>query len=63
MEKMNNKRDKLEAEIKGLAEIENCYKNLGKFLYLCWLDKKKHNFNLIMQEFDKDITKLKERKK
>lgn len=55
-----NKREKLEAKIQNLAEIGDIFKNLGKFLYICWKDKKKHNFNLIMDEFDKDLTKLKE---
>jgi len=58
-----NKLKELEAEIKQLALIEDAFKALGKQLYFCYLDKEKHNFKLIMDNFHKKITKLEENKK
>lgn len=48
----------IECELKRIADVENKFKCLGKFLYSCWKDKKAHNFELIMEEFDSDLTKL-----
>lgn len=50
-------------ELKRIAAIENKFKDLGKFLYMCWLDDRPHSFELIMQEFNVDLTKLKETNK
>jgi hypothetical protein len=63
------KSKQIEREIKALAVIEDGFKDLGKCLYACWLDKGKvYNFEGIMQNFDdlmKDLlkSKLKETKK
>lgn len=42
------------------ANIENAFKSFGKEIYRCWKDKKPHNFNALFDEFDKELTKLKE---
>ena len=53
-----NQRKKNEAELERIGKLETKFKYLGKFLYSCYKDKKDHNFELIMQEFDRDIQKL-----
>lgn len=58
-----NKIKQLEQELKHLAKIENEFKALGKIIYACWLDRDKHNFNSIMEQFHKRLNKLKETKK
>ena len=52
-------------QLKAMGAIESDFKALGKYLYACWLDKDKtHNFEGIMQNFDKNLkSKLKETKK
>jgi len=59
---MISKKEQNEAEIKRLALIEVKFKELGKLLYNYWKDKQTHNFNSIMEEHHKEITKLKELK-
>lgn len=53
-----NKRKKNELELQRLSKIEDKFKYLGKFLYSCYKDQKNHNFELIMQEFDRDLINL-----
>jgi len=59
---MISKKEQNELEIKRLALIEDKFKSLGKLLYRFWKDQEVHNFNSIMEEHHKEITKLKETK-
>lgn len=53
-----NKRQKNELEIRRLAEIEDKFKALGKFIYACWIDNEPHNFGMIMREFNRSLKEL-----
>lgn len=53
-----NKKEKNLSELERIGKLETKFKYLGKFLYSCYKDNKPHNFELIMEEFDRDIQKL-----
>lgn len=49
---MNKEIKKINKEIKAIAVIEDAFKDLGKGLYACWIDKARtHNFEAIMENF------------
>lgn len=55
--RFKNKKE-VEKEMLRLAAIQKKFQDIGQHLYLCWKDDKPHNFELIMQEFERDLNEL-----
>ena len=51
-------RKQIMKELKLVSEIEDKYRDLGKLIMICWKDKKPHNFDLLIEEYDRDIKEL-----